>query len=106
MARVAWRGEHRYIPIRVALADLPQLMDELLTGALAAAPDLVLTAPAEADVVVLGTDAPAFLAAHPAAKVLQVDLGSGEGHVYELRRTATGPLTPATIPDVIRGVVA
>jgi hypothetical protein len=107
--------ERHVAPIRILLADLPQLMTDLLADTLSREPDMTLTRESDADVVVLGMAsgempgaALAILLEHPRAKVLGVETASGEGHLFELRphRTRVSALTPATIAAVIRAAAA
>jgi hypothetical protein len=106
-------------PTRILLVGLPRLLEEIVSDALAQAPDLTITAtlpdaealalePPGADVVVLGTDSSGVIAAalerQPRLAVLAVSDDARSSSLYVLRpeRTRIGDLSPASLVAAIR----
>jgi chemotaxis response regulator CheB len=108
-------------PTRILLVGLPRLLEEIVSDALAQAPDMSLAGTLEdaqeliaqaattpADVVVLGTDDPQLIASalmqQPHLKVLAVTEDARSSSLYVLRpeRTRIGDLSAASLVTAIR----
>jgi hypothetical protein len=106
-------------PTRILLVGLPRLLEEIVSDALAQAPDLMVTAtlpdaealaldPPAADVVVVGTDSPGLIATtlerQPRLAILAVSDDARSSSLYVLRpeRTRIGDLSPGSLVAAIR----
>jgi hypothetical protein len=107
-------------PIHVLLAELPQLLHDIVASALRQSPDIVLlddksdasSGSPEIDVLVIGVepgDATArcsqILASHPHATVVAIEVDGRRVFLGELRPTVfeLGEMDPQTLLDVARG---
>jgi hypothetical protein len=106
-------------PTRILLVGLPRLLEEIVSDAIAQAPDLTVTAklpdvealacdPPATDVVVLGTESSELIAAtlerQPRLAVLAVSDDARSSSLYVLRpeRTRVGDLSPERLVAAIR----
>jgi len=104
---------------RILLVGLPRLLEEIVSDAIAQAPDLTVTAklpdaaalahdPPATDVVVLGTASSGLIAAtlerHPRVAVLAVSDDARSSSLYVLRPECTrvGDLSPEGLVGAIR----
>ena len=106
-------------PTRILLVGLPRLLEEIVSDAIARAPDLTVTAklpdaealahdPPATDIVVLGTECSRLIAAtlerQPRSAVLAVSDDARSSSLYVLRpeRTRVGDLSPGSLVAAIR----
>jgi DNA-binding NarL/FixJ family response regulator len=106
---------------RILLADMPQMLRDIVAGILVPEPDLEVVAETAAvnglpdavsrfgaDVVIVGRDDPSLattlMEGAPRIKVLAVTAGGRESWLYELRpqRVSLGEISPQRLVDEIR----
>lgn len=107
---------------RIVLAEMPEMLRDIVAGILVEQPDMEIVGGAvamksladvvdsvAADVVVIGRDEPALamrlVTDRPCLKVLAVTADGRESCRYELRpqRAALGEISPSRLVDEIRG---
>lgn len=101
------------MPVRVALLDLPRMLNEIVKEILDQAEDVIVVeagSEPETDVFIVGTQQDelppvglAQLERQPRAKVLTIDRNGQDAHLYELRphRTALGELSADTLLSAV-----